>query len=146
MIHQLSHGMRMEHHHTFDPFWGDLLAALLNGALVLVAPRAPADFMSLCEFAQRTAPTVLHCTPSFLLRIPSNARVRLLRSIARQVGTGGESPVSWSVLSAGALPPPPRYLSFYGVTELSVWSSVLEVTDRNLHNLGTAIKVSNLAQ
>ncbi len=117
-----------------------MLAALLVGAQVLVPP-APADFLSLCEFAERFSPTVLHCTPSFLLRIPPSARVRLLRCVQRQVATGGEPPVSWDVLCAGALPVPQRYLSFYGVTELSVWSSVLHITPQSLRHLGRPIKV-----
>jgi hypothetical protein len=53
-------------------------------------------------------------------------RIIVLKGVRRQIGTGGESPVSWDVLCGHQKLPDVKlkYLSFYGATELSVWSCV----------------------
>lgn len=136
------------HARTFDPFVCDVLAALLCRARLLVPRCPPSDFTGSCmhatahgvpfaadvvvaglmAFVSATAPSVLHCTPSFLMRIPAFTRRQLLALVTRQLATGGEPPLPWATLCAGApLEPPPRLLSFYGTTELSVWSCVLDI-------------------
>lgn len=127
--------------HRFDPFVCDVLGALLAGATLLIPPKPVANFSLLHNWLKKNplssrAVSVLHCTPSFVLGMDRQCRSMILRNL-RQLGMGGETPPRcanqiYSVFESDGggdrgsvdVAPPFKCLSFYGATELSVWTSV----------------------
>jgi acyl-coenzyme A synthetase/AMP-(fatty) acid ligase/outer membrane protein assembly factor BamB len=126
---------------TFDPFIADVFGALMAGATLLLPPNGPSNIKSLYEFCSGLARpiTVLHCTPAFMLRImPIELRARMFCSKhLRRVAFGGEVPVHVASLFGELfdlrkeLSPEFEYWSFYGCTELSVWSSMKKLYPRD---------------
>lgn len=118
---------------TFDPSIIDIFLTLVSGATLLLVPRSEkmkANLYRTLFMANKV--TVLQCTPSLLRTIFSGQNKSPLDpGPLRIVAVGGEncSPVVKGILE-GLLGSGVAVYHLYGLTEMSVWQSLLKVRYR----------------
>ena len=121
---------------TFDPSMIDVLTTLLTGATLVVVPRCDKLRSDLYqEVFEDNQVNVLQCTPSLLRSIFAN--IDGVPQSLRKCAVGGEKccartkKILRTLLDTGRI----DVYHLYGLTEMSVWQSMLKV--KELINLPT---------
>ncbi len=110
---------------TFDPFYLDLFLALCSSSLLhLSSPvcKANSDLFA-SRILQRSPPTFIQATPSLFNKIRGHFTEE---NAPKYVVLGGER---FPNIDAGSFPAGTTFYNAYGVTEMSVWQSLVKVRD-----------------
>lgn len=125
---------------TFDPFVVDLLLGLFNGATVLMVSNAiRLSTMQLLSSFETNSVTIVQITPSLFRRFSLDSiQNRLLSSPSalRCLILGGEPFPSMDEVALwfkGNDEPKTRFFNIYGITEVSCWSTIYELTSLDIH-------------
>ncbi|XP_037031308.1 beta-alanine-activating enzyme isoform X2 [Bradysia coprophila] len=126
---------------TFDPFVVDLCLGLFNGATILmVSNEIRLSTKLLLSSIDMTGVTIMQITPSLFRRFPVEAIQSLLASSSNSLRClilGGESFPSmeevalWFTVN-DEIQMHARLFNIYGITEVSCWSTIYELTSADI--------------
>ena len=107
---------------TFDPHIIDMFLAVVSGATLLIRPRRQ---LTTGDVSLDTV-TILHCTPSLLLRLASAPRLRVLAVGGERCSAEARRRLT-EHLEAGV-----RVYHMYGLTEMSVWQTMTRLESKEM--------------
>ncbi|XP_023932610.1 acyl-CoA synthetase family member 4 [Lingula anatina] len=123
---------------TFDPSVVEMFLALGSGATLLIVPHAVKAAPKLCEevLCGRNKVTILQATPTFLSRFGNKVLQSSLLSqdtSLRALILGGESfPSPQTLRTWRAEGNQTKMYNIYGITEVSCWAMLKEITEEEL--------------
>jgi amino acid adenylation domain-containing protein len=128
---------------SFDVFIADLARTVLSGGRLVLCPTEIAlDPPALLELATRTRADSVELTPSVLRLLTDWAQRRDVRIDLDLVVVGGEQ---WHSADLAALRrvigPDTRVVNTYGITETTVDSTYLDVTETELERIGSTVPI-----